>query len=120
MDDDSLIEKTIEIGGNEHKYQYFILLFAVLIWVHSDLIIITIPFLEKQPEVNFIDPITFENVTTQLNYTICETVKNYTITKVYGHSWVSEFGIECSPFENTMLGTLIFLGSTSGIIILII
>ena len=115
--DESLIEKTIEVGGTEHKYQYIMLLFAVLIWIHTDLIILTVPFIEKQPEVNFIDPITFENVTTQLNYTICDTVKNYTKTKVYGHSWVSEFNIECDQFANTMLGIMIFLGSTIGKII---
>ena len=117
MDDDDLLEKTIEIGGNEHKYQYVILLFALLIWIHTNLVIITLPYLEKQPEVNFIDPITHQNITTQLNYTICSDIKDYTITKVYGHSWVSEFGIECSQFENTLLGTLIYVGSTSGCLI---
>jgi len=115
MDEDSLIEKTLESSGNKHKYQYLLLILTTLIWVNVDLIGLTVPFLEKQPEVNYIDPVTKENITTQLNYTICKTIKDYKKTKVYGHSWVSEFGIECSKFENDLIGTLLFVGTTIGI-----
>ena len=112
--EETLIDKTLENGGTKHRYQYVMLALTLLIWINIDLIEISFPYLEKEPEVNYIDPKTGENVTSQLNYTICETIKDYKITKVYGHSWVSEFGIECSKFENSLIGTLIFLGGAIG------
>jgi len=116
---ETLLDKAFETGGSTNKYQYIMLCLTLLIWINVEMVLISFPFLEKQPEVNFIDPITDENVTTQLNYIICEDVKNYTITKVYGHSWVSEFNIECSKFDNSLIGTLIFIGGVIGNINLI-
>jgi len=113
-EEECLIEYSLEQSGNRHKYQYIVMLLTLLIWINIELIAISFPFLEKQPEVSYIDPITKQLITSQLNYTICEEVKNYTITKVYGHSWVSEFGIECNQFLNSMIGTLLFAGSIVG------
>jgi len=116
----TLIEKTLEKGGTRHKYQYIMLILTLIIWINIELIAISFPYLEKQPEVSYIDPVTHENITTQLNYTICDTIQNYEYVKVYGHSWVSEFGIECNQFEVSLIGTLLFAGSAVGKILLLI
>ena len=110
-----LINRTLEESGDMHKYQYVVMILTLLIWINIELIPISFPFLEKQPEITYIDPISKLNITTQLNYSICDNKNiNYTITKVYGHSWVSEFGIECDQFLVSLIGTLLFAGSILG------
>ena len=118
-DQSTILDKTIETSGDRHRYQYLIMILATVIWINAELITFSIPYLEKQPEISYIDPISKEYITTQLNYTICKNKDiSYTKTKVYGHSWVSEFGIECSQSKNDLLGTLLFIGTTLGIILL--
>ena len=119
-DQSTILDKTIETSGDRHRYQYLIMILATVIWINAELITFSIPYLEKQPEISYIDPISKEYITTQLNYTICKNKDiSYTKTKVYGHSWVSEFGIECSQSKNDLLGTLLFIGTTLGIILFI-
>ena len=112
---ETLIEKTLEQSGTKHKYQYIMLILTLLIWINIDLVSISFPFIEKEPEVNYIDPISGENITTQLNYTICDDpLIHYTKTKVYGHSWISMFDIECNPFKISLIGISVFLGGVIG------
>ncbi len=108
----NLIDRTLETGGTRHKYQYLMLLLTLMIWINIALFSISFPFLQKQPEVNYIDPNTGKNHTAQLNFTICEW--KYTPVKVYGHSWVSEFGLECSKIGISTMGTILFLASSLG------
>ena len=112
---DALIDKTLEISGNKNKYQYIILIITFVLYTNISLIEVSFPYLEKQPEVNYIDPDTGENITTQLNYSICKNIQNYTITRTYGHSWTSEFNIECNEVKNDLIGTLLIFGATIGI-----
>ena len=80
---------------------------------------IALPFLEKTPEVTFIDPITKEIKKDHLNYTICTWDKSsYNITKNYDYSWVIFFNVSCDQIKTGLIGSFNFAGSFLGSITL--
>jgi hypothetical protein len=91
---DEKIEKVIALAGNENRYQYFTLFVIVFLWINCNFIAIVIPYLEREPIVNYKDRrgVLHENVT--LTNEICgQTHGRYEIVEKYSYSWVSEFGI---------------------------
>ena len=62
---DEKIEKVISLAGNEHRYQYFTLGVVLFLWIHCNFISCVLPFIEREPIVNYNDTngILHENVT---------------------------------------------------------
>ena len=112
---DRLIEKIIEVAGDRHKYQYIILFLSFGVWVTLDLLSISLPYLEKMPIVTYKTK-NNTNITTTLNYKICET-QNFTIVEKSGHSWVTEYGIHCDRVKTGLIGTAAFFGVFMGSIL---
>ena len=112
---DEKIEKVIALAGNENRYQYFTLFVIVFLWINCNFIAIVIPYLEREPIVNYKDRrgVLHENVT--LTNEICgQTHGRYEIVEKYSYSWVSEFGIECKKVEIGLIGSFAFIGNTAG------
>jgi hypothetical protein len=112
---DEKIEKVIALAGNENRYQYFTLFVIVFLWINCNFIAIVIPYLEREPIVNYKDRrgVLHENVT--LTNEICgQTHGKYEIVKRFDYSWVSEFGIECKKVEIGLIGSFAFIGNTAG------
>ena len=115
---DEKIEKVIALAGNQNRYQYFTLIVIVFLWINCNFIAIVIPYLEREPIVNYKDRrgVVHENVT--LTNEICgQTHGKYEIVKRFGYSWVSEFGIECKKVDIGLIGSFAFIGNTAGGII---
>ena len=112
---DEKIEKVIALAGNQNRYQYFTLFVIVFLWINCNFIAIVIPFLEREPIVNYKDRrgVLHENVT--LTNEICgQTHGKYEIVKKFSYSWVSEFGIECKKVDIGLIGSFAFIGNTAG------
>lgn len=52
---DEKIEKVIALAGNENRYQYFTLVVIVFLWINCNFIAIVIPYLEREPIINYKD-----------------------------------------------------------------
>ena len=112
---DEKIEKVIALAGNQNRYQYFTLFVIVFLWINCNFIAIVIPFIEREPIVNYKDRrgVLHENVT--LTNEICgQTHGKYEIVKKFSYSWVSEFGIECKKVDIGLIGSFAFIGNTAG------
>ena len=103
---DEQIEKLYNLSGGAGRYQIVILIIGFWIWNSLSLIQTSIPILERVPEVRY------KNETTDLTYDICG--ENYTVTKVYGFSWISDMGIECDQAKVGYIGTFFYTGMTIG------
>ena len=80
-----------------------------------DLLAISLPLIEKASDIEYLDPQTGNLIRTQLNYTSCNWPKDsYNITKIYKHSWTSEFDIECDKFKIGLIGSFTFAGIFTG------
>jgi MFS family permease len=116
---DAKLEKIYSLAGDEHRYQYIILIITFIVWTNVNVLPISLAYLEKLPDVNFTNPKTKEfanNV--QLNYTICEYGKDsYNVTQTYNYSWVIEYNITCDPIQTGLIGTSIFAGEILGSVI---
>jgi len=107
---DNEIEKIIELAGNKNKYQVLVLAITFMIWMCVDLIPISLAFLEKMPLVEYIDP-NGEKVQTYLTYEICKKyTDSFSVVEPCGHSWVSEFNIECDDVKTGFIGTSSYIG----------
>ena len=116
---DEKIDKLIDLCGTKNKYQYILLFIAFICWINNMMVSIALPFLEKTPEVTFIDPITKEIKKDHLNYTICTWDKSsYNITKNYDYSWVIFFNVSCDQIKTGLIGSFNFAGSFLGSITL--
>ena len=116
---DEKIDKIIDLCGTKNKYQFILLFISFICWINNMMVSITLPFLEKTPEVTFIDPITKEIKNEHLNYTICTWNKSkYNISKNYDYSWVIYFNISCDQIKTGLIGSLNFAGSFLGSITL--
>ena len=114
MDDE--IEKIIELAGNQNKYQIQVLGITFMIWMCVDLIPISLAYLEKMPLVEYVGP-NGNKIQTLLTYEICNDYANsYTIVEPNGHSWVSEFNIECDNVKTGLIGTSSYVGVFIGAI----
>ena len=113
---DEKIDKVIALAGNEHRYQYFTLGVVVFLWINCNFISCILPFIEREPIINYTDSkgVFHENVT--LTNDICMELggKNYTVVKSFGYSWATEFGIECNSADIGNIGAFAFIGNSAG------
>ena len=115
---DEKIEKVIALAGNQNRYQYFTLFVIVFLWINCNFISIIIPFIEREPLINYKDNDGEYHTNVTLTHEICEEYEGkYEIVERFNYSWVSEFGIECNKFEVSLVGSFVFIGNTAGGII---
>ena len=108
---DEKIEKLLSFAGNEHRYQYCVLVIFLFLWMNCNFMAVVLPYLERQPIIKYTDQ---NNIIHEesLNYEICN--KKYKILERFGYSWVSEFDIECDQFRIGLIGVFTFIGNTLG------
>ena len=112
---DEKIEKVIALAGNQNRYQYFTLIVIVFLWINCNFISIIIPFIEREPLINYKDNDGEIHTNVTLTHEICEEYEGkYEIVERFNYSWVSEFGIECKKFEVSLVGSFVFIGNTAG------
>ena len=113
---DEKIEKLIFLAGNEHRYQYLTLVIIMILWINSNFISCVLPFIERQPIINYIDPKGefHENVTLTSDICLVLNGRNYSIVESFGYSWTSEFNIECKSFEISAIGSFAYMGYALG------
>ena len=113
---DEKIDKVIALAGNEHRYQYFTLCIIIFLWINCNFISCILPFIEREPIINYTDSkgVFYENVT--LTNDICKDLngRNYTVVKSFGYSWASEFKIECNSADIGNIGAFAFIGNAAG------
>ena len=113
---DEKIDKVLALAGNEHRYQYFTLIVIIFLWVNCNFISCVLPFLEREPIINYVDSEGkfHENVT--LTSDICNDLqgRNYTVVESFGYSWATEFHIECESAEIGNIGSFAFIGNAAG------
>jgi MFS family permease len=113
---DEKIDQVLALAGNEHRYQYFTLVVIIFLWVNCNFISCVLPFLEREPIVNYTDSEGnfHENVT--LTSDICMDLngRNFTVVESFGYSWASEFHIECKNAEIGNIGSFAFIGNAAG------
>ena len=90
---DEQIEKIIALAGNQHRYQYFTLIVMVFLWVNCNFIAIIIPFIEREPLINYYDEDGKYHAKETLTNEICDLYKDrdelYEIVERFNYSWVS-------------------------------
>ena len=113
---DEKIDKVIALAGNEHRYQYFTLCVIIFLWINCNFISCVLPFIEREPIINYTDSkgVFYENVT--LTNDICIELggDNYTVVQEFGYSWATEFGIECNSAAIGNIGAFAFIGNAAG------
>ena len=113
---DEKIDKVIALAGNEHRYQYFTLCVIIFLWINCNFISCVLPFIEREPIINYTDSkgVFYENVT--LTNDICIELGggNYTVVQEFGYSWATEFGIECNSAAIGNIGAFAFIGNAAG------
>ena len=88
---DEKIEKLLSYAGNEHRYQYFALGVSFFVWMNCEFMGVVLPYLEREPLINYIDEYNITHTNVTLTNEICG--KKYEILERFGYSWVSEFNI---------------------------
>ncbi len=118
---DEQIEKIIALAGNQHRYQYFTLIVMVFLWINCNFIAIIIPFIEREPLINYFDEDGKHHTSETLTNEICDLYENqddeYEIVERFDYSWVSEYDIECSKFDISLIGSFVFVGNTAGAVV---
>ena len=118
---DEQIEKLIALAGNNNRYQYFTLIIITFLWVNCNYIAIIIPFIEREPLINYYDSEGDYHSKETLTNEICDLYKEreetYEIVERFTYSWVSEFDIECEKMDISLIGIFIFIGNTAGSIV---
>ena len=113
---DEKIDKVIALAGNENRYQYFTLCVIIFLWINCNFISCVLPFIEREPIINYTDSkgVFYENVT--LTNDICIELGggNYTVVQEFGYSWATEFGIECNSAAIGNIGAFAFIGNAAG------
>ena len=113
---DEKIDKVIALAGNENRYQYFTLCVIIFLWINCNFISCVLPFIEREPIINYTDSkgVFYENVT--LTNDICIELggSNYTVVQEFGYSWATEFGIECNSAAIGNIGAFAFIGNAAG------
>src|SRR5690348_17031302 len=102
---DFLIEK---LGGH-HKYQILLTVNLFIIGFCADFNSLYPILMFTQPMVKYYDH--GKEIISQLNYTICEQYPDYIILENQSKKgWVTELGINCSKFDNSLLIEAIAIG----------
>ena len=118
---DEQIEKIIALAGNQHRYQYFTLIVVFFLWINCNFIAIVIPFIEREPLINYFDEEGLRHSSETLTNEICdlyaEKDEKYEIVERFKYSWVSEYDIECNKFDISLIGVVIFIGNTAGAVV---
>ena len=109
---DEKIEKLLSYAGNEHRYQYFVLIIFLFLWMNCNFMAVVLPYLEREPLIKYIDENNIIHTNETLTNEMCG--KKYEILERFGYSWVSEFGIECDKFMIGLIGVFTFIGNTMG------
>ena len=105
---DEKIEKLLSIAGNEHRYQYFVLVLFLVLWINCNFMAPILPYLEREPIVKH------QSENKSLTFEICKNSTSYKIMERFGYSWISEFKIECEKFKIGLIGAFTFVGNTMG------
>jgi putative MFS transporter len=108
---DHKIEKLFRIA-NTKKNQYLTIAIIFLLHMNISLMLTSLPFIEKNPEVSYTDS-TGKTVEATLTYEICKAKDLKEINK-YGFSWTSEFEITCDNFQTSLIGNFAFIGAFVG------
>ena len=112
---DEKIEKIISLVGNENRYQYFTLIIIVFLWINCNFIAIVLPFIEREPIINYIDSKGEKHFNVTLTNEICsETGGIYEVVESFDYSWVQEYGIECNNVDIGLISMFAFIGNTAG------
>ena len=109
---DEKIEKLLSYAGNEHRYQYFVLIIFLFLWMNCNFMAVVLPYLEREPLVKYLDENNNIHEGVSLTNDICD--KKFEILQRFGYSWVSEFNFECNQFMIGLIGVFTFLGNTLG------
>ena len=109
---DEKIEILLSYAGNENRYQYFVLLFFLFLWMNCNFMPVVLPYLEREPLVKYTDENNNIHINETLSNEIC--VKKFEILERFGYSWVSEFDIECNKLYIGLIGAFTFIGNTMG------
>jgi vacuolar-type H+-ATPase subunit F/Vma7 len=113
---DEKVEKIIELAGNEHRYQYFTLCIAIFVWINCNFIQCVLPFLEREPIVNYTDSDGVFQESVTLTSDICSELdgRDYQVVESFGYSWVSEYHVECKSTDISNIGSFAFIGNSAG------
>jgi len=109
------IEKLLSFAGNENKYQYFVLIIFLFLWMNCNFMAVVLPYLEREPLIKYTDENNVLHTNESLSSEMCG--KEYEVLERFGYSWVSEFGIECNKFMIGLIGVFTFIGNTSGSVV---
>ena len=111
---DEKIEKLLSYAGNENRYQYFVLGVFLFLWMNCNFMAVVLPYLEREPLINYIDENNITHFNVSLTKDICDQKYKYDIVERFGYSWISEFGIECDKNMIGLIGVFTFIGNTLG------
>ena len=86
--------------------------------INCNFVAIIIPFIEREPLINYTSEDGIYHSEETLTNEICEQYKdNYQIVERFNYSWVSEYDIECSKMDISLIGSFVFVGNTAGAIV---
>ena len=83
---DEKIEKLLSYAGNEHRYQYFVLIIFLFLWMNCNFMAVVLPYLEREPLIKYIDENNIIHTNETLTNEMCG--KKYEILERFGYSWV--------------------------------
>ncbi len=116
--DNLKLQYYMEKCGMKNCYQYMSLIIIFLLYATSEFIAIALPLLEINPYISYFDDVSGKNITTQVNYILCNSVlKNNNYTILYersASSLVTEFNIFCDENKVSFIGSSLFLGVMIG------
>ena len=112
---DEKIEKLLSYAGNENRYQYFVLIIFLFLWMNCNFMAVVLPYLEREPIIRYKDDNDIIHSNEALTNDICG--KEYEVLERFGYSWVSEFNIECDKFYIGLIGVFTFIGNTMGSVV---
>ena len=52
---DEKIEKLLSFAGNEHRYQYCVLVIFLFLWMNCNFMAVVLPYLEREPLIKYND-----------------------------------------------------------------
>ena len=122
MEDNSESQKLdhyLEKCGNKNRYQFISVLIIFFIYGTSEFIAISLPLLEINPIVSYLNPETNSIITTQSTYKLCnDSITNnfelIILTDKSKSSIVTDFKIYCDQNKVSLIGSSLFIGVMLG------